>query len=140
MCKVGDVVVALFLTILAYRDWKTKQVSLGLILGMALSVIVLRITVVEVSLWTTIWGIVIGVGFFVVSKCTRQAIGYGDSWAILLLGIYLGWKELLLVIFVSSLLASLFSVVYCMIRGWNRKYTIPFIPFLAVAYYGVVLW
>lgn len=51
--------------------------------------------------------------FLLISKCTRESIGYGDSWLILLLGIQLGYLKAISVLFAASLLAgvaSLFSV------------------------------
>jgi len=138
MCKIADVIVAVLMVAAAYRDWKTKQISFGLLAFMTFLVMLFRFTVIEDSVWSTVGGIFIGIGFFVVSKCTREAIGYGDSWLILLLGIYLGGRALLEVIFVSSLLASLFSVYYCLRRGWNKKYAFPFVPFLTATYLGVV--
>lgn len=138
MCRVADIIVAVFLIMAAYRDWKTKQVSLRLLLLMALVITVLRFMVIEDSVWATVGGMAIGMGFFAASKCTREAIGYGDSWLIFLLGIYLGGRVLLEVVFAASLFASLFSIFYCFRHGWNKKQGFPFVPFLTAAYLGVV--
>lgn len=138
MCKIADIIVAVFLLIAAYRDWKTKQISLRLLAVMAFVIILLRFAVVSDTVWSTLAGIMVGLCFFLLSKCTGEAIGYGDSWLILLLGIHLGGKPLLEVIFAASFFASLFSILYSMVRGWSRKQTIPFVPFLSMAYLGVV--
>ena len=40
-------------------------------------------------------GAAVGAGFLLLSKVTGEGIGYGDSWGILVLGLYLGlWKLL----------------------------------------------
>ena len=119
-------------------DWWQQISCLSLVL-MAALVLVLRMVFVDDTIWSTLGGAAVGISFFFISKYSRESVGYGDSWLILLLGIFLGGKIVVEVLFVASFLAALFSIGYGLVRGWNRKNTIPFIPFLAVAYVGVVL-
>lgn len=138
MCEIGNVLLALVLGAVAYRDWRTKQISCLSLFVMSILVLVLRIVLVEDSIWSTLGGVAVGVAFFLISKCSRESVGYGDCWLILLLGIFLGGRTLMEVVLVATLLASLFSIGFCIIRGWKKKYTIPFAPFLALGYIGVV--
>ena len=76
-------------------------------------------------------GIGVGVLFLLVSKVTEEAIGYGDSVAIMILGGYLGfWKV------VGVLAAAFFTSGVCSVilefRG--RVKTMPFFPFLTLGY------
>lgn len=76
-------------------------------------------------------GIGVGVLFLLVSKVTEEAIGYGDSVAIMILGGYLGfWKV------VEVLAAAIFTSGVCSVilafRG--RVKTMPFFPFLTLGY------
>ena len=76
-------------------------------------------------------GIGVGVLFLLVSKMTEEAIGYGDSVAIMILGGYLGfWKV------VEVLAAAIFTSGVCSVilafRG--RVKTMPFFPFLTLGY------
>lgn len=138
MYKIEDMIVAVILIAAGYKDWKTKQISLRLLLLLGIAAVVLRIVVVEDTIALTLGGVAIGILFLGVSKVTGEAIGYGDSWLIILLGIYLGGKKLLGVVLGACICASIFSLLSCLRKGWNRKYAIPFVPFLAVAYLGVV--
>ena len=138
MCKIGYVLIALWMMVVAYRDLRTKQISCLALLVMSFFVLVFRIVLVKDTIWSTLGGVLVGAGFFLISKWSKEAIGYGDSFLILLLGIFLGGKILLEVVLFATLLASVFSLGVCMIRGWNKKYTIPFAPFLTLAYMGVV--
>lgn len=138
MCKIADCIIAVILVAAGYKDWKTKQVSLRMLLLLGIAVVILRIAVVEDTAASTIGGILIGILFLGISKVTEESIGYGDSWLIVSLGIYLGGKTLLGVVLGACICASIFSLLTCLRRGWNKKYTIPFVPFLAVAYLGVV--
>ena len=67
-----------------------------------------------------------------------EKIGYGDSWLIGVLGVYLGGTRLLELMLIASFSASLCSIVYCMIRGWNKNHSLPFIPFMMAAFVGVL--
>lgn len=138
MCEIGNVLVALLLGVVAYRDWRTKQISCLALVAMSILVLVLRIVLVEDTVWSTLGGMAVGAVFFLISKCSEESVGYGDCFLILLLGIFLGGKALIEVVLTATLLTSLFSIGVCMIRGWKKKYTIPFAPFLALAYIGVV--
>ena len=83
-------------------------------------------------------GIGIGILFFIVSKVTKEAIGYGDSWLILLLGLYLGASKVLQLLFAASLGAAVVSLFYLWKYHWKRNATLPFVPFLVLAYLGVM--
>lgn len=139
MCGIEEGVMALFLVAVGYRDWRTKQISCLTLFVMAVLVIVLRVTMVEDTIWSTLGGVAVGMGFFFISRYSRESVGYGDSWLILLLGVFLGGKTLVEVVLVAAFLASLFSIVYGIKCGWNKKRTIPFVPFLAAGYIGVML-
>lgn len=138
MREIENVLVALVLGTVAYRDWRTKQISCLSLFVMSILIVLLRIILVEDTIWSTLGGAAVGAGFFLFSKCSKESIGYGDCWIVLLLGVFLGGKTLMEVVFVAMLLTSLFSLGFCMVRGWKKQYTIPFAPFLAVAYMGVV--
>lgn len=138
MCQIAEILVALFLLIIGYKDWKSKQISCLLLAAMTVAIIALRFIVVKDTIWSTLGGVAIGIFFLALSKCTRESVGYGDSWLISLLGIFLGGKTLLEIVLLATFFASLFSIIYCIRRGWNKKYTVPFVPFLAAAYIGVM--
>lgn len=138
MCKVAEIVVLLFLLIAAYKDWKTKRISVLFLFVMSVVMLGIRLLIIEESLLSTLGGVAIGIVFFMFSKCTKESVGYGDSWLILLLGIFLGGKRVLEVVLIAMLFSGVFSIVHCMRYGWDRKQTIPFIPSLAAAYIGVV--
>ncbi len=138
MRKVAETVVLLFLMIAAYKDWKTKRISVLFLFVMSVVMLGIRLLIIEESLLSTLGGVAIGVVFFALSKCTKESVGYGDSWLILLLGIFLGGRRVLEVVLIALFFSGMFSIVHCMRRGWNRKQTIPFIPSLTVAYIGVV--
>lgn len=138
MCGLANGVVTGVLALIAYRDWRTKRIPVILLSVLLLLVCLFQIFVIKENLWSVIGGVLIGILFVVVSMCTKEAIGYGDSWLITILGIYLGSTKILEVMLAAGFGASLFSIWNLFRCGWNKKITIPFAPFLLAAYIGAV--
>lgn len=74
---------------------------------------------------------VIAVGYELVTK--REGMGGGDIKLLGMLGAFLGWKSLLFILLVSSLLGAMIGVALMAIKGRDMKYAVPFGPFLSVA-------
>ena len=138
MCEIADGIVFFMLVIAGLMDWKKKELPLWLLIGMSAGILVFALCCKDTSLWYRVAGAALGVLFFLISKVTKEAVGYGDSWLILLLGVHLGISDALQVLFAASLLAALFALLYLWIRRWKRNATLPFVPFLAIAYLGVM--
>ena len=77
--------------------------------------------------------------FFIISRSTGEAFGYGDSILILVMGSFLGFWNILSVLTAAFLLAAVFSAVMMASRGFTRKSAFPFVPFLTAAYLGGIL-
>ena len=81
----------------------------------------------------------IGMIFIGISKITREAIGYGDSLAILILGIYLGVWGLLEVLATSFFILGILALGFVTLRR-KKSLAFPFYPFLTVGYlFGVCI-
>ena len=73
------------------------------------------------------------------NQITREAIGYGDSLAILILGIYLGVWGLLEVLATSFFILGILALG-CVTLRRKKSLAFPFYPFLTVGYlFGVCI-
>lgn len=63
----------------------------------------------------------------------KEGMGMGDVKMIAMVGAFLGWKGVLLTIFVASLLGSLVGLTLMAIKGRDWDYALPFGTFLALA-------
>lgn len=81
-------------------------------------------------------GLVAGACFLFISYLTRERMGYGDSIVISILGITLGIWELIEVLSIAFILLGVFAG-YCFVRKKQVK-VLPFLPFLAAGYIGVL--
>lgn len=139
MCGLADWSVFVLLGLAGIIDWKKREVPIWLLVIMSVVILVFAMFCGDVDIWYRLAGALLGVVFFVISKFTKEAVGYGDSWLILLLGIHMGILEALQVLFAASLMAAIFAIFYLWRRRWKRSETLPFVPFLAIAYAGVIV-
>lgn len=134
--KIMEFVIAVFLLGLAYVDWKTRKVPVFALIGMTVISAITMVFWTQNTIWNTLGGIAIGILFLGISKWSKEAIGYGDSWVILALGIGFGGLKLLQILFVANFLASIVSLILCLGFKHSRTYALPYIPFLTIAYLG----
>ena len=66
-------------------------------------------------------------------------MGYGDFKMLALLGAWLGWQPLLLVVILSSF-AGVIGAVALILLGRDRENPIPFGPYLAIAGWVTLIW
>lgn len=74
----------------------------------------------------------VGIIFLIISRITEEAIGYGDSVAITILGTYLGFWGILESLAGAFFVCAFWSIGQMSIR--KSKRSIPFIPFLMTGY------
>lgn len=138
MCKIVDLVILFLLGAAGFIDWKKKEIPLWILILLSMATGCSLLCGRNVILWERLAGIGLGAGFFGISKVTKEAIGYGDSWIILLLGIQKGIWQVLQLLFAASILAAVFALFYLWKRNWNKKATLPFLPFIVIGYIGVM--
>lgn len=138
MCEIADWIIWAFLLLCGVFDSKRKRIPVVLLICASVTVLVFVLCFQKSMLWSRLWGGALGIVFFLISKYTREAVGYGDSWLILLLGVYLGRYEALQVLLVAALGVAIYALFCLWKHHWKRDVTIPFAPFLAAAYAGVL--
>ncbi len=63
----------------------------------------------------------------------REGMGGGDVNLLAMLGAFMGWKSLLFILLVSSLLGTVVGVALILGKGKDMRYAVPFGPFLCAA-------
>ena len=140
--RMVDIVVLVILTGLSVSDIRNKKVSRKVLTLWGILTVFWKIVdfyQIRVFLEKTnvddlagiCAGIGVGVLFLLVSKVTEEAIGYGDSVAIMILGGYLGFWKVVGVLAAAFFTSGVCSVILAF-RG--RVKTMPFFPFLTLGY------
>jgi len=70
----------------------------------------------------------------------KEGMGYGDFKLLALLGAWLGWQSLLLVMLLSSLVGAFAGIMMILLLKRDRSIPIPFGPFLCAAGWIALLW
>ena len=138
MCEIMNWVLLVLFGICGIRDFRKREIPVWWLVLISVLVVVFILLFDRTRLMARLVGGLLGLFFFFISKCTKEAIGYGDSWLILILGIYLGSFEVLQVLFWATILAAIVALFLLCQKRCKRNITIPFVPYLAVAFLGVV--
>jgi len=70
----------------------------------------------------------------------KEGMGYGDFKLLAMLGAWLGWKPLLVVILTSSLVGAVVGITMITLKKTERSTQIPFGPYLAAAGWITLIW
>lgn len=70
----------------------------------------------------------------------KEGMGYGDFKLFALLGAWMGWQMLPLIILLSSVVGAAVGITLILLRGRDRNIPIPFGPYLAAAGWIALLW
>jgi len=84
------------------------------------------------SLWAVYWAFKLITG--------KDGMGYGDFKLLAVLGAWMGWQMLPVIILLSSLVGAAVGISLILLRGRDRNIPIPFGPYLAAAGWIALLW
>jgi leader peptidase (prepilin peptidase)/N-methyltransferase len=108
--------------------------------------ILLSLFDVFVSLQDSVLGVMLGYmslwTVFILFKLFtgKEGMGYGDFKLLAMLGAWLGWKPLFVVILTSSLVGAIVGISMILLKKTSRDTQIPFGPYLAAAGWMTLLW
>jgi leader peptidase (prepilin peptidase)/N-methyltransferase len=83
------------------------------------------------ALWSIYWLFKLATG--------KEGMGHGDFKLLAALGAWMGWKALLPIVLLSSLVGALVGIVLIVLARRGREIPIPFGPYLAAAGFIVLL-
>jgi len=110
-------------------------IGIGIVFGMAAG-----------HLMGSVMGAVAGYGvFWLIAKAFflltgREGMGYGDFKLLAMLGAFLGWQALPLIVFLSSLCGAIIGSLYLLLARKHADTQIPFGPYLAASGMIYLLW
>ncbi len=70
----------------------------------------------------------------------KEGMGYGDFKLLALLGAWLGWQSIPLIILLSSITASIIGLAMIIFKGRDKAAAFPFGPYLAIAGWITLIW
>jgi leader peptidase (prepilin peptidase) / N-methyltransferase len=118
-------------------DITLPLIWLGLLVNLNGTFVPLREAVIGavagyLSLWAVYWLFKLATG--------KEGMGYGDFKLLAVIGAWLGWKMLPLVILLSSLVGAVVGISLIAFASYGRNTPIPFGPYIAAAGLIALFW
>jgi leader peptidase (prepilin peptidase) / N-methyltransferase len=70
----------------------------------------------------------------------KEGMGYGDFKLLAVLGAWLGWTVLPIIILLSSLVGAVIGIMMIVVTRHDKNIPIPFGPYLAIAGWVALIW
>lgn len=113
--------------------WK-KKISFIPVILMVLTGISIHFLLGEITEPWVWYGFFPGAGCLMLSLVSKGEIGMGDGWMLLGMGALMNFEMLFCTCILGMMMAALAAGVLLVLFHKNRKYSIPFVPFLAGGY------
>jgi len=113
----------------------------GIVIGFILSFFVPYISFVNSVLGVVVGGgiiLVIGLGGSVIYK--KEAMGGGDVKLAAMIGAFLGWRYIIISLFLGFFLGALIGIILIVTKIKKREDVIPFGPFIILGSFITLLW
>jgi len=113
----------------------------GIVIGFILSFFVTYISFINSALGVVVGGgiiLIIGLGGSVIFK--KEAMGGGDVKLAAMIGAFLGWRYIVISLFLGFFLGALAGIFLILSKIKSREDTVPFGPFIVLGSFITLLW
>lgn len=128
------IVITIFLILSTLIDLRKKEVNISLCISVALVGLIYETFISKTDILSIILGILPGIFLMLTSIVTNEEIGKGDAAILSTIGIFLGLKKTILVLIYALFSTIIIGGILLLIRKKNKKYKIPFVPFILFSY------
>jgi leader peptidase (prepilin peptidase)/N-methyltransferase len=137
--KMKTIVITIFLILSTLIDLRKKEVNISLCISVALVGLIYEIFISKTDILSIILGILPGIFLMLTSIVTNEEIGKGDAVILSTIGIFLGLKKTILVLIYALFTTIIIGGILLLIRKKNKKYKIPFVPFILFSYIALCI-
>jgi len=128
------IILGILLLLCGVQDFIKRKIGIPIVIfGVLLTIICIPFCR-TVSLLERFCGLGIGILVLVISKITEGKIGLGDGLLLCITGMGMGFWSNLELFGMALFFAALTSILLLVSRRADRKKSIPFVPFLLIAY------
>lgn len=134
-------VFASFMVVIAFIDYDHQLILDKVLIWFALAGVSIRVYIGSPSPWDMgLAALVGGVLLLAIAVLSRGGMGGGDVKFSFVLGIWLGWPDNLLALFLSFVIGGLAGILLLVTGLRGRKDMIPFGPFICVGAFAALLY
>ncbi len=113
----------------------------GIVIGFIISFFVPYISFINSALGTVVGGgiiLIIGLAGSVIFK--KEAMGGGDVKLVAMIGAFLGWRYILISLFLGFFLGALAGIILILSKIKSKEDKVPFGPFIVLGSFITLLW
>lgn len=136
---IKNIIVGIMLIICSITDICYRKVSIQILAVMSVCIFGTLILSGQLNFGENISGCIIGFIIIGINQITKGKVGLGDGIVFCITGFAIGLKANLILFLYSLFGVFLFALVIWMKRWEKKDLTVPFIPFVCLAYIGMVL-
>lgn len=129
----------IYLICTAWKDWKTRQVSLKIAEAAAVCGVILWLIFRPIGFFEWFLGVLPGLGLLFLGMVTGESIGYGDGITACVCGVFVGFWGCMQILITGLFLSGSISLFLIASGKANRRTRIAFVPFLLVGYVAWLL-
>lgn len=130
---------AAFIAICCIFDIRKKEIPIFIIVAFGILSLIAVAIAQKPELYSVLYSLIPGAAMLGLSLCTKESIGYGDGFVVLVLGVLLGFVECVFVVLAGLFLSAVVGLVLLVFKKVRGKSRMPFMPFLAAGL-GVVFF
>ncbi len=145
MEKFETVRIIMFLILIiteSIRDIKTHQISIPFVSIFGIMGMITYLPFAKNDFISVFLGMVVGLSVLLVSFFSRQQIGYGDGFVMIVSGILLGFRNNMALLLGALIYSAMVGLALLIIRKADKKTELPFVPFILLSFIsmGVIRW
>lgn len=121
-------------------DWRKRKIPLLWNILCGIGMLFYQFVFAGQSIGSLLSSVLVGAILLAAAKICDQCIGYGDGIVFLVIGMWLGFWDTLVLLFGSLVLSSMKALFLILIKKKEKTYKIPFIPFVTAAYIILLIY
>ncbi len=135
-----EILLFLMMGVCAVVDGLKREIPIVIVWIGIIVAVILRLcgTIGEGSAVMAALSVIPGVMLWMISFVTREKVGYGDGWMLIMIGLFVGMWSCFLILLIGLVSESFIVLVLLAVQRISRDRRIPFAPFLLFGM-GVVL-
>ena len=126
-CLLGSI------SLLALEDLRMKKIPIIPLILTGIIGMIFHLIFESRDIKDILGGMFIGVVLYAVSFFTKGKVGKGDAFLFMVTGVYLGFWNNLLALWIASVIAGVIGVGIIVVKNKRFDYKLPFVPFVLVA-------
>lgn len=131
-----SILVAIF-----FIDWEHELIPNALVAALLLLTAAVQLFMPQISFFAALGGGVLGGGLFLLlAILSKGGMGGGDIKLMTVLGLWFGWQQTILLIFLAFFSGGIVAVLLLLLKIKKRKDAVPFGPFLVLSAFIVGMW